>query len=104
MLTSPTFNVCMVSTDQNFRYFFPSKSCRSRILWTFKEAGHTVRKTVILGARLVAQYAGQQSGHSFNYRQGRDFTSTKHKIANTEFIRDQLGTNPFVDAFISPAN
>ena len=73
-------------------------------MWPFKEAGQTVRKTVILGARLVTQYAGQQSSHSINNRQGSDFTSTKHKITNTEFIRDQLGTNPFVDAFISPAN
>ena len=97
----PSFYICVVSTGQNCRYTLPPKFGGSCIVWPFKKAGHAVRKTVMLGARLVTQHAGQQSSHSINDRQGSDFTSTEYKVANTEFIRNQLCTNPFVDTFIS---
>ena len=104
LLAVPARDVGVMTADQDIRHAFSAKVSRACVLRPFKETGRTDREAVALGACFMAQHAGQQTSCRINYRQGSEFTPAENIVTDTEFIRDQLGANPLVDAFVASAN
>tara|TARA_Y100000766_G_scaffold255608_1_gene241803 strand:- start:124 stop:534 length:411 start_codon:yes stop_codon:yes gene_type:complete len=91
----------MISTSQYLGNFPSTKICWPSELWLLEKPSLT--KTFRQRPNLIAHYTRQQSGHRLNDEARCNLTSSKHHIADADFIINKMLSDSMINTLIPAA-
>lgn len=98
---SPTSDVCVVSREEDIGDRYVAKVGRACVLWVFEEG--SLERFFADGVG-ISEDTGDQSCHSVEDGECSGFATGKHKVTEGYLAIHEVGTDAFIDAFVSSAN